>query len=51
MIWINVRQEYPTLSEKSIKMLMPKTLIYLGETDFPTIIIKDKSRAKLDVAR
>ncbi|KAK4884571.1 hypothetical protein RN001_000842 [Aquatica leii] len=48
--WLSCRQEYPTISEKAIKFLMPFVTTYKCETGFSTLLfLKNKYRTRLEV--
>jgi len=48
--WIKIQYEYPTLTEKALKKLIPFSTTYLCEVGFSTMsTIKTKSRNKLDI--
>ncbi|XP_071053656.1 zinc finger MYM-type protein 6-like [Onthophagus taurus] len=48
--WVNTRNEYPSLYEKAMKMLLPFATTYLCETGFSAMtVIKNKFRNRLSV--
>lgn len=50
--WISIAKEYPELSEKAMKVIIPFATIYLSETGFSALAaIKNKYRARLDVTK
>jgi len=47
--WIQIRNEYPILSEKAIKKLLPFATTYLAETGFSALVgTKNKYRNRLE---
>lgn len=48
--WIGVANDYPSLSNKAMKILLPFATTYLSETGFSTLAtMKNKYRSRLDV--
>jgi zinc finger BED domain-containing protein 5/7/8/9 len=48
--WLSCRQEYPVLTEKAIKFLMPFVTTYKCEASFSTLVfLKNKYRNRLEV--
>nr|XP_014354333.1 PREDICTED: zinc finger BED domain-containing protein 5-like [Latimeria chalumnae] len=48
--WLKIKEEYPDLTDKAIKVLMPFTTTYLCESGFSALVsMKTKYRNKLDV--
>ncbi|KAL4104356.1 hypothetical protein QTP88_019657 [Uroleucon formosanum] len=49
--WIKVQNEYPSLAEEALKLLIPFSTTYLCENGFSTLItIKNKTRNRLEIS-
>lgn len=50
--WIHIGKEFPTLSQKALKILIPFATTYLCETGFSALAaIKSKYRSRLNIAK
>lgn len=49
--WIKVQNEYPSLAEEALKLLIPFSTTYLCENGFSTLTtIKNKTRNRLEIS-
>lgn len=49
--WLEIREEYPILSENALKLLLPFGTTYLAESGFSNmVVIKTKLRNRLDIS-
>jgi hypothetical protein len=50
--WLLVKEKYPSLSDKAVKILLPFVTTYLGETGFSAVaVMKTKHRPLLTTER